>query len=945
MDLDWQLDNPAIALKKYYEDFDSFVAKKSTNEIREEELNSKEIELSEKKSELEEKKTKLQGIGECVEGDINSQITLVQREIQGKIDGAQMDFNKKKEKLNAQKQKSISENDVWLSERIKKLIDDNEDANRELTEAERKALEFEIERRQFVVASNERINGYEDAITQENLDCQTIVGELKQNQDSIFAKFEPDISKYKKVIESIDRKHQPDIRQAQNIVYEKVAARDEEIGQLQMERDREVQLANNEIFGYQRDYKQTEKSYNEQIRMAKLQNKPTTRMENSKVSRLNSINDQIQKVNYRANKKLSGIDQKIEVASGKHSKQISKAEEQLNAIIRKRDQELSSPTNTYNGLINDRDGQIATIQSKIDQRERERKNRVDQLNSSISNERQAQNQHNSEVDQKIVAFVMSGETCFPDVLNEANEPFIALQERINTWMELLSTIKKDKMSTAYPAVHEAQKNELSAKNYSELQNELSEAQQFNDSLSAFSKNNKTFTIVGGVLAGIGIVLFVVLYCVLKNSIGFVGFLAAGIGVGAVVLTFVKTKKEFALICKYVSLASDYQKFSEISSHSTQVTQECELANMKNIGNKLYYVHYGKTEAQNIHDAKDADIKANFERNLKLITVEFKNAQAQFERERDGAIEKIKNDASDGEERFNSKKEEVQSEIQNLTIRIGAIDERIREIKDEIDQNNKFLDAFESNYKILEKNLGDGKWMAPMDYTHGKLSDDLYIIPEKGVCDDYKHKRIYRINHNKKPLVITYDIIGIGSGDSSQVEETGKIIRDLMFDLMYSVYRMNSKETYAQFVVDEVGGTNDLKSTNVKNAFNIREVVGRLDDIKGQLRGFASQRERLAEKGTKIDDVNESKLKHQDRPEEYNILYIIYKPNERKSKLDDDIRTLIPECDKYGFLPVFICESYTWSNGIQEKESNYKDIKSLVNNAIVGFDGSKYSGVI
>jgi chaperonin cofactor prefoldin len=154
--------------------------------------------------------------------------------------------------------------------------------------------------------------------------------------------------------------------------------------------------------------------------------------------------------------------------------------------------------------------------------------------------------------------------------------------------------------------------------------------------------------------------------------------------------------------------------------------------------------------------------------------------------------------------------------------------------------------------------------------------------------------------------------------------------------------MNSKETYAQFVVDEMACTNDLKSTNVKNAFNIIDVAGKLDELKGRIKSFATQRERLAERGTTMDALNESKFASQDRPETYNILYIIYKPNERKSKLDDDIRMLIPECDKYGFLPVFICEKDTWEGGIQEKESIYKEIKSLANDSIVIYNGNTYS---
>lgn len=273
MEMDWKLDNPSSALANYYSNYDTFVSKKS---------------------ELESKQAKLDGMGEYIKADVDLQIKKIKEDTQQKISKAQREFDSEKAALSSKKDENIQTNDIWLSERLKQLLGDNGDVKLELSEEEQKALEFEISRRKFVTTSNEKINNYQDGITQEKLECKTIVGQWKQEQDDISSKYAPDILKYKKICDDINRKHQPDIRQFQNLVSEKVSDRDEEIGQLQSERKREIQLADYEIVGYQRDYKQTEKQFGEQIRMAKLQNKPTTRMENSRVSRLNSINDQIQ---------------------------------------------------------------------------------------------------------------------------------------------------------------------------------------------------------------------------------------------------------------------------------------------------------------------------------------------------------------------------------------------------------------------------------------------------------------------------------------------------------------------------------------------------------------------------------------------------------------------------------------------------------------------------
>lgn len=939
MELNWQLDNPAVALEKYYGDIGTFAGKSAANVLLKEELLSKQSERDSNQSELDSLQGRLSSMGSYEQGDIAGAIREARDKAHRKVENERKKYETKQNELVSKRDSDIQDNDSWLNDSLIQLLGEDADVDEEPTDAEQKALEFEIERRKFIIASNERINNYEDAITEEQLSCQTVVGDLKHKQDEVYSEYEPSIVIIKKEIDSINRKYQPDIRSCQNVVYEKVADRDEEIGQLQNERNREIQLANNEIEGYKREFTQTELQFNEQIRIAKLQDKPTTRMENSKVSRLNAINDNITKANNRANKKVSVIDQKIDAAQSKHAKRIEKAESQLNSVIRNRDLELESPTRIYNGLVRDRDGQIADLQSKIDQRESECNTKVSQNNSNIESEKRAQSDNNSKIDQDIIDYVMNGDTCFSDVLDEQFAPFLALQSRINTWMGLLSTIKKDKLSVKYQKEHEKQRSLLAAMDYSKLQAELSEAAAFKDDLSLFAKNTGLLSIVGGLLAALGIVLFVVFSVVFRNPVGITGIAVLIAGVAIIILTIIKSNKEFSQICKYASLATDYKEFPSITSRSTEITKDRELAKMKALGVKLYDIYYGKAEAQSIHDAKDADIKADYERNLKLAIREYENIKAQIERERDAAIKRINDEAAAGEENFINAKEELQNKVDTLTLKIDGLNTRIRDLNREIDENTQFIDAFESNYCIFEKQLANEKWMAPMNYTHGKLGDCLYIIPESGEVDDYNHRKIYKINHNKKAFVVNYDIADVKDG---RVEEVNKIIHDMMFDLMYAVYRMNSKDTYAQFVIDGMAATNDLKNTNVKNAFAIREVVGKIEDIRGRIRSFSAQREKLAEKGTTMDALNESNYRSQDRPAVYNILYIIFKPDEKKGKLDDEIRMLIPECEKYGFLPIFICEKETWERESQEKESVYKDIKGLANSEIVVFDGKKYA---
>lgn len=943
MDNHWNFENPADLLKQYNEDADLFIKKKEKNKELYAELSEKEKILNEKSKELEKLEAKLKDMSSYAGEDLESMLETNRMNMQEKIDREQKAFEAEKKELLLQRDRQLAENDAQLEKCLEEFRSKHAGEDRELTEAEEKALEFETLRRQFLTDSDNRLNEFQDQIKQEELDFQTSVGAWKQEQDAVLARYEPDIAKYKKEIDAIQRKHQPEIRQYQDLVRKKSADREAEIQQLQRAQEREAALANEEIEQYQKDFKQTDKEYLEQIKRARAQNKPTARMESSRTTRLYSINDQIQKTSSRANRKIAGLREKIDESSRKHAKQIEKAKEQLSAAIQKRDQEMKEPSGIYQQLVRDRDRQMASIQEKIDQREGAYSSRVDCLKEDIAKEKNAQERCNLETDQKITAFVMSGDTCLPDVVNEVNVPFQALEEHLDTWMEMLSVIKKDKLPSAYPAGHEKQKKLLASKSYEELQKEVLSAREFDNKISMFAENSHTWMISSGILGGVGVLLLFVMQIVLKIPVGWMGILIAFLGFGLMAFTIIKTRKEFLQICRYVSLASDYQEFPGISSHSVQLAKDRELEKMKELGRRLYEVRYGKMEAQKFHAAKDADIKADYDRDLKLAVRNFENQKKQIERDGRQKVEKIKDDVRNRADRFYSEKEEIESRAEDLRQQISHTDNELQKMNEMIYANKEFLDSFEDAYKKFEKKLEDRDWKPSIAKTKGILSNDLYLIPEDGSSKDlYGHKKIYKVNHKKKALVILYDIADVEEGGGSRFEQIGNLIRNLMYDLMHAVYRVNSKENYVQFIVDEVVCTHEFKSTKVKNTFNIGEITEKIEDMKGYIKGFRNMRNKLAENGLTIDQINEQKYRSQDRPEVYQLLYLIYKPDEHSSRLNEDIEQLLPDCDKYGFLPVFICGKEAWEQGIREKESMYKDIQSRINNTIIIYDGRKYT---
>ena len=162
MDLNWQLDNPAIALEKYYGDTVSFASKSSANEVLRGELSSKQSELKSNESELSGVKSRLSSMGSYEQVDIDGEIQEARDTAQKKVNDETKKYETKQNELASKRDSDIRDNDNWLKNRQEQLLGENADGDRELTDAEKKALEFEIERRKFIVASNERINSYED---------------------------------------------------------------------------------------------------------------------------------------------------------------------------------------------------------------------------------------------------------------------------------------------------------------------------------------------------------------------------------------------------------------------------------------------------------------------------------------------------------------------------------------------------------------------------------------------------------------------------------------------------------------------------------------------------------------------------------------------------------------------------------------------------------------
>ncbi len=946
--MEWRYDdNAALALEKYYEYYDEFVEKKKHSEGVKRELANQKKELERSKAELENIEDRLSQLEEYCEKDIEQSIQGFHQDCESGIEALEITYDGKKRELAENRDKAIKENDTLLAERLEQFSGEEIGSEEELGETEKKALGFERSRQEFIKESDERINEYQDGITQETLEYKLETGGWKEEQDALYEKYAPEIDKYESIIDSIYQKYQEEVDACEENLQIKIYERNEEIEEIELKKQYESRTAEEEIDSYRADYKRIEKQYNEQIRKAKFQKRPTTQLQNSKLSQLNKINENITKVSNRMNRTVSKLEQNIDSVRGKHQKYIDKAQQKLDQVIEKRAGELEEPVREQKKYLTERDGFVEELQQKINARVQQNSRKTEELNRRIQQEQRLQTEHHQKIDGEIMEFAMNGETCFDEMLREAYIPFAALESRVTDWKKLLVEIRKAKITEKYTAEYQKQKESLGGRTYEELLKEVEQAGEFEDKVSFLAQNNEVCLTIGGIMGGISAILLVILRVGLKSGTAPAAFVLAAAAVILCAFTLIKTKREFSTICRYIILACEYRDFPGIRDHSVQRTQEKETDQIREIGRRLYEQYYGIESARIAHEAKDKDIKADYQRDLELLHVEFNSEKSELIRKRDKQAGDVRKEARSEKAAHEEQVAEAAKNKKNEEKKIGTIQKMIEEIQSEIDKTEDFMNEFEEQYQWLDRKLEDENWLTPMKGTavlpgtHGKLSGELYVIRE-GEKDEYGHKRIFRLEYRKKPLVIMYDISRIDTDNSSLQEEAGKIIQELLFDLMYAVYRMNSRDTYSQIIVDEVGGSEGLKARAVKNAFNIAEVAGKIDEVKDRLKAFWRQREQLAEKGISIDDINEKRFQNQERPRTYNILYLVFKPEERKGKLNEDIARLMPECDKYGFLPIFICERQTWEQESAQPGNMYNEIKKALNNSVILYDAQGYS---
>lgn len=934
--MEWNFDDPADVLESYYKGYDDYNKRKSELDEKKKNLKGEQNKLSEFRSKLDEARKKLRSFGEFQGIDVDSQTRDIVRDADDKIDAARKAFDENYANLTNNKAVSINDNNMWLKKMLDKVKGNGIDKDAPLDDIRQKVLEFETERRNYMFAADERINQHQDDASREQLDCENAVGGLQEKINTIFEKYAPDVDKYSKIVDKIDKKHQPNINKCRAELDEEKSLAENEKMQLYNELTAARRLCDTEVNNLNREYKAIEKDYNKQIRAASKNGSPTAALTNSKMSKLSEISSRITNAQNKLAREESKINQQIKSSENKYKPIIEKVIAKMEKAIADYDNERREPYLKYTELVNSRDTEIEPIKARIAARKAQCEKIVAEHSNSIYFEESGKVAKNESVDKEIVDFVMNGDNCLGDVLNEAYKPFAALSGKMGDWMGMLDVMAKDKMSVRYQKEHEKQKSLLSGMNYGQLCKEAGEAEKFTNKLRPVERYNKVFATIGTAVLALGVLLAIVLFVILRTLSSFAFLFLAILGLWMLVYTVLQTQKQFSNICKYVSLAYDYKEFDGIAAYSNNVTRQRELEKWKTLGSDLYDALHAGDKFVEMHAAKEADINSDYEREVQILNAGLNNTVQEIEREKNKALANIKTTAAGERQDYDTNKKNLKDEIDSLASKTGSVERGIHSLESRINKDKEFINDYEKNYAILASKLNDVEWRPKLSDTKGVLADMLYVIPEES--KDGGHKPVFLITHNKKPLVITFDKADM-SGEGSNAEQLGVIVQRLITDLMYSVYRMNSKENYLQIVVNELGGTDKLKQTQIKNTFNIVDVFQSMDDIGRYLEEFNRQRNSLAEKGMTIDELNRERFKTGDSPESYCIIYFVL--GGAKSRLPDEIGRLSIECDKYGFLPIFICEKEAWRAGNAANNSIYKDINDLLKNPVVTYKECRF----
>lgn len=920
-------------LENYMENYQRFSESNSNITVIGEKIKNKKDALSQLEREeqrlLEERK-KLENDSKA---DIECEEDCIQQRQQKELDLLEQEKKKASDSILLKKEKRIKDNEMFLNNALKEYESLGEVRDKSsLNKVERGLYDLMARRDSINNKKQCTWNEIEDSVNRLRLETNNIINAYQMEQNGIVDEYAAEIQRLQGIISLIEEKHAPAISEVEELLHGLEVECSDEITELRLQCDREVEKYEVEKKSIEKQYKQTDRHFKRQISFATIRNEPVAQLKVQHNAALNSYQKQKTKKEETISKTINAYEKKEEAIRNKWKKKIDKESAQRDKLIQLRQSELEKPQSELDSLLRERDKRIAVIEESKQKvsfqtdnacrdLEEKWKDYVVQVDTALEEERQ-----------RMIQFAIDHNMAADEESKEIYRSFEPMEDNLPVWMDSLTKLV---MNEKIDDLIDSQSSKCCSYDYDKL-------------IFTAEKSLDSYKKLPMYLIGIRDKMIILLaVCVFAATV--LKFLlhattSAALSVPLIAFAVIviaindKKKKIVEGLSECIYLANNYKQLPQITERVKISTDNAIYEQTNTLAEQLYKMVSGPEKAKQKYSNVARDIENDYSNEIAVINAEFENKKAAVLGETKKTIEALREKNLRIKKSRSEKLRNMNGLYTEKTIEINKLNKELSELQADLADEKKFVDEFEQIYANFIKAFP--QLSAPIQVTNGLLRDYLYIVPinDERCTDENGHLPIVYVEHTKRPLLFLYDTFMIRK-DVRYQEKLNDMISDCLCDIMAAFKNINSTDNIEQYVVDEVGGAYTIRNDKYKKLFHIKKVSDKFNDFQEYFRAFEKQKNMYSERGMTIDDFNEQRIKNGERPETYKIFIMVLK-GERCSGSLDIIKTLMNNGDKFGFIPVFLCDIELW-NEYEDKPNTIQHEISLSGAVKVKFDGKKY----
>lgn len=800
---------------------------------------------------------------------------------------SRIDVDERERKMKLNQQRRNKEADVERVRNGAQFIDENPN----FSEYEKQALKFYL--RKIEVIKNE-------TTIYESMNAST--SEAKMMHDIEIEGLEAELEK-------INKKYEEQLIQLRNAVdiaegefKFSLTEKSKQLQKLTEDMEHAVNGVLIQIDISNKTFKEEEEKLTEQINM--LGNSPAS----------NGLRRELNSLRFEHNKEIEKLNLQKSTTQNKYNGIINGVKIDINRINNELQQKSKPARERLLKAEKAKEAEVNVIQDKMDAANEQYKNEILESENQQSSLYKSNNDSLQQIEVDIKRYVTQQKNLILNRLQQYLSPVITESKKVDAYEYALHLFEISDQSYVRDELLE-----LNSENPSELVGkELGAIKSLKAKPNIMIYNQVAeFSIIGVGTLFLTLFLLLVLHSIILAVLPIIP--------AVTIILFIEKERE-RQIAKYKRAATFLGHYKEITNliayyNSLIISEEYER--LLQIGQQLYE---NQQSDRNLYEQKlglmISNVESKHDRILEAIDQEY-DLRKTKNNEQIKSIE----DTRDSEISVIEKARDEQ--VADLKQQISSLKHSMQEIDDKVQ-----LNAFYSLHCTLVKTF-----KSPIEYfskSHGEenyiLNNNLYVVNSK--------KTPVHIIHNKKPLVLTYSIPT--NEKASEQEILTNCISNCISNIMMSFRLLNNTDVMEQFVIDVVSGGSKLNSTALKNMVGLKQNMWSLDEFKDRLKLISQKRNSLMDKT--IDIENAQRQKKGDAPVKYTIAYFVYGPDiaDKSRGLADSVARLITDCDKYGFLPIFVFEENAWNNRNTKEDSFASNVAKFIKNDIIVYKDNTYS---